>query len=390
MFLPPLLPQATTLTIDPPGEVRPAERATRPDLPAGVTLPPLSSPPIARPPSPAIEAGALPSAAELTSAIEDIGLRGKVVETRTLDQRFYGSVRIEANTDVSLHLEGSTLIMSASPGLVLDLRFGPEVRIGVIRYDLGTCTFDVDAQGPGIDALYGGIANWVANNYLRELLPTELRQRGYEPRNDSAAEKGVAGLIAGLLTGKPGPAGILIRDIGGSAALRLPRDVGVDVGDDMRLEIPKGAQFTLDASFEGPPDSPVLRDITLRDLDRRGVTIRKRDGTFAPIEGIVVRSVSLRPNGQVLVDYDPIPEQLVNGGASLFRLMIAATGLASGDARGLSALDHVPNHRLDGLRATIDAQIREAAVPKLLGFIRGHDTAIDGVSLERLLAVPRP
>jgi hypothetical protein len=404
-MLAPLLyadPATVTASIDFAAEVRPAPPLARPPLPSRVVLDTVGGeralPPVATPPPPptALQplqpAAAIPfTPAELTQQLEDVGLGGTVVETRVLDSRSYGSVSIEAGTRVSLHLQGSTLALTSTPGLLLDLSYGPKVRIENIHYDLTKGEFDVDAHGPGLDFVYQPIASFVANHYLRELLPEQLQRPGYEPRGDQAVERGVIELIGNLLTGKPGPGGVRLRDLDGFAMLSLPREVAVDVGDDMRLEIPRGTTFTITPRFSGPPEAPVLQDFSVRALGDRGVTLRKKEGVLAPIAGIVIHSVDLLPGGALRVDYQPIPEQVIDGGISLFKLMVAAAGAAGGDARGLDALTttRLPNTRLEGIRADVDAQIRDQIAPKLASWIGDNDGAIPGVSLVQVFAIQK-
>ena len=352
-------------------------------------------------PAPAAPAAAAPSPAsslssitlpigeaELRRAIDSAALGGTISEAQTLARSRFGELRIAAGTRVEIALSGSRLDISTDPGLTLDLHYGPNVTIRRIQYDLNTGRFEVDAEGPGPDFLYREAATWFANRTLRPLLPVELQTPGYDPRTDPELIARFQRTVTSVLTGQPGPAGVTFSNPTARASIRLARELRVDLPEGNVLIVPRGTPFSFDASFEGPIEAPVLRELTVRSSGR-GVVLRQSEGLFSSIAGLEIRGVTVRPGGRLAVDYTPLPETALNGGESLLRLLGGAIGVASGDPRGLELLNAPPpNHRLPELRREIDGRIHGEAEPALLRLIRDNDMVVPGFSLTRLMGVP--
>ena len=324
---------------------------------------------------------------EIGRSVESASIGGIVAETRTLDSGSYGSVRALAGTEVAVGIHGSTIEVTASPGFVLDLEWGPNVEIQTIRYDVDRGEFEVDATGPGPDFIYRAIATYVANHNFRDLLPADMQRSDYNPRQDPDVQAGVERMVFSLLTGEPGPGGIRIQNPSARATLRLDREIRVDLPDDMSLIVPRGARFQLNAAFEGPVEAPVMREVSVRSTE--GITIRKNTGTFASLIGLEIHSATLRPGGQLSMDYQLLPERALNDGVSLFRLLVAGASVASGDGRGLDALSApAPNVRLESARRQVEGMIDTQVEPAIARVIREHAGAIAGVDLVRVSGLP--
>jgi hypothetical protein len=156
----------------------------------------------------------------------------------------------------------------------------------------------------------------------------------------------------------------------------------------MELDIPAGARFNLSVAFQGPPDAPVLRDFTIAGPRTNGVLIKKSSGFMHDLVGLELYSVTLARGGHLSADYRLLPEQAVDGGISLFRLMFAAAAISEGDGRGMDALSApLPNTRFDSFRRDIDGQLSSQGEPAIAAFVRSHDGALPGVSLSHIMGL---
>jgi hypothetical protein len=319
--------------------------------------------------------------------VESVHAGAEIPTARTLARGSWGELRADAGTRIEVSAHGSTIDIRATPGLTVDANYVPDFRVARMTYDVHTRTFEVDANGPGPDFVYRRAATWIANHSLVDLLPPELRAPG--PQGSSALSRAV--LVLDRVTGGDGPspasaASDLVAP-SGSISLYAPNEIRHQLDNGMLAIIPAHTTFHVSARMTGPVGQPVLASGNIH-ISGQGVTVRQTTGTFASLNGIVIRGAALGPGGQIALEYDLLAERAIDGGVGLVRLLAALAGAHNGDPSGLVALHQPqPPARLNSIRAEVDAELQSRLRPALIDLVHENDGAIPGFSLSAILGL---
>lgn len=319
--------------------------------------------------------------------LQSAGVEVSTRQAMTLADLPRGSLTAGANTRLSASVSDYGLTLRANPPLTFDPKPGPSFTISSIHYDFASARFSVDAQGVGPDSAYSALASWAANRYLTPLMPAAMQRPGYCPRNDPNLVQTLQGIATGRgSVGGAGPSGSIGLDDFERptlhASIRTGAELRVPVADGKaEVTVPAGSGFDLTCDMTGPADRPEISQVRLNSWGQHGITVAQTQGLGAGIAGLEIRGATLSRGGAVSLDYELIPEQLLQGGYALLALF----GAAAGDPSLLNR--PMPDVRLEGVRRSVDARIATEVGPQIVELIRRNDTAIPGFSLVQALGL---
>ena len=358
-----------------------------------------SSVPTSTPPAPttsgggdAFEPGGTPALAALPASLNlsadqlrhMVDLVSISVSTRadtTLASTLQGTLTAAAGTRLSASASGSSVYLSADPPMTFDPKPGPAFKLRSLSYDFANAKFHVDAQGVGPDFIYSAVSSWAATHYLKPLLPAAMQRPGYDPRTDPNLVSALRGIATGGGTGAQALADAFEKPTL-SASFHTGDEIKLPVANGQaELSVAAGTPFEVTAEMSGPATHPQIDDVQLRALGDHGITVAKTKGLAAGLAGLEVHQATLSRGGQVKLDYELIPEQMLQGGYALLALF----GAALGDPSLLN--QPMPDVKLEGVRADVDKQIQSEVGPQIVELLRRNDNAIPGFSLTEALGL---
>jgi len=327
------------------------------------------------------------------AAIESLRVGAEVPESRTLAEGWWGEVVVDAGSRVQVSFDGPVVTIRVQEGLRIDPVVGPDVRITSIRYDTENDRLDVDAEGVGPDGMYGWIAESIANRYMLDLVPTELRTSASPDAADADALTRAMALLNNFggapAAGVGEGSSIGLADPFGSVVLRIDQPRSIDIGDGYTLDVPRNARLTMSADLDGSGDSLEISQIRVRATGPE-ITVTKSEGFGSSVSGLILRGATISHGGAVHADYDLQLEQAIGDGMNFIRVLAGLASLEAGDARGLAMLNQPSSQpRLPALRADVDATISSLAEPELADWVRANDGLIEGESLCGLLGISK-
>jgi len=334
-------------------------------------------------------APALPvDAADLQRWTSSVGASATLTEDRTLASTPYGTLSAAEGTRLSTQVTRNGLVINAEPPFTFNPRVGPRITISNVNYNFSTAEFDVQAEGPGPDALYSAAASAAANRVLRPLLPDAFQRPGYSPQTDPQLQQRVQDALRGVSSGGAS-SGVPLRDVTAYAHVTAGREIRTDLTNDVRMTIPEGAQFTITTSTSGPADHPVLNSATIS-TGGRGIMIQRTSGFAAQLQGAEINRVTLSRGGNLDVQYELVPEQLAQGVAAGVQLFGLLGSIASGNGAAAErfANARIPEARLPGMRRIVDEAVERDVEPGLRQLFRQYDDAVPGLSLTELMDLP--
>jgi hypothetical protein len=283
-----------------------------------------------------------------------------------------------------IHRGGVTL--TAQPSLRWDVDWVPHAHISELAYDFTRGSFRAEATGVGPDAAYNWFIGKQANERLRARLPAPMQQPGYDLWADPNIERHLQSLFDLVRTSRPDHTratrpiveGMSDPEVSLSFVLPETRTIPLPNGEfTARLE--KGTRIEVAAQFDGAVNDPTLHSIRIH-FDRE-LEIAKGDGVERSLfRKIDVRSATIRPGGQIELDYELGAEQVIDGVKGVFLLFV----LMSEPRAHLPAIERT---RMESARRDVQHKIDSELEPKLIDVIRENDRAIPGLSLSRIFGV---
>ena len=372
----PSIPASTT-----PRTTRPATQA-----PAAAAVTARDGFEPAPPPPPTSLPANLPvSVQDLRGMLQTAGVEVSTRQAMTLADLPRGTLTAGAGTRLSASVGDSSLYLRADPPLRFDPKPGPAFDISSIRYDFADARFHVEAQGVGPDSAYSALATWAANRYLTPLMPAAMQRPGYSPRGDANLVQTLQGIATGRGGGGAGAGAIDADDFERPtlhASIRTGEELKMPVaGGKAEVSVPAGTSFDVTCDMTGPANHPAISQVRLSTWSQHGITVAQTQGLGAGIAGLEIREARLDRGGAVSLDYELIPEQMLQGGYALLALF----GAMAGDPSLLNR--PMPDMRLEGVRKDVDARIAREVGPQIVELIRRNDGAIPGFSLVEALGL---
>jgi hypothetical protein len=296
-------------------------------------------------------------------------------------------LRSLTDASVAVNLDGTRYSASVSrggvrvavqPSLQWSVDWMPDPHISSLAYDFSQARFSAQASGLGPDGIYSDFVADQANESLRPLLPRAMQQPGFDLWADRDIEQHLQQLFNVVRTSRPVIAGTsrptmdgmsrpevsLSFVIGEARKFRLP-------DSDREVKIARGTRVDVSAAFDGSVSDPRLSNIQIH-FDRP-----------VEISGLVLHSATIRPGGQVDLDYELVAEQVVDGLHALVVLFAAMS-----DPR--VDVSQVRRTRMEGFRREVQQRIDNDLEPRLIDVLREHDHAIPGLSLSRVFGIDLP
>jgi hypothetical protein len=304
-------------------------------------------------------------------------------------------LRAMTNASISIDLEGTRfgasihrggVVLSAQPSLEWTVDWAPDAHIARLWYDFGAATFRAEASGLGPDAIYERIITNKANEHLRSRLPPAMQQPGYSLWSDPDLPQHLEALFELVRASRSGTAqGAPLADGMSNPSVHLsftvPETRIIPLADSgYSAELKRGTRIDVTAYFEGAVADPRLDDVRISFSD--ALEIARDDGRHrSGLRKIDIHSATLRPGGQVELDYELGPEQAIDGVRAAITLFVLMA-----EPRA-----HIPSFertRLQSLRGDVQQRIDRELEPRLIDLIQRHDRAVPGLSLVEIFGVP--
>lgn len=301
-------------------------------------------------------------AAAVLRALVEIVVPGGLDESET--RRALGYVTASATVDgrrYDASLTRNELTIDASPAVKVPVDWLPDPSISTLTYDFQRARFEADGA-------YANLLLDIARPRLRHRVPEAMRIQGYDPFLDPKLEANLERLIAEL--GASGSAAN-ISTARVSFGVILPRDVRIPLGDSGEVAVLKqGTRAAITFTARGTLADPSLESLRIA----FSPTTKVGRGLAA----IDIHAVTVRPGGQVELDYDLGPERVVDGLRAL--AMLTAIAAEPNLARTEGETSFEPT-RIDGFRAKVRETVDGQVEPALRDLIRAHEGDVPGFSL---------
>lgn len=297
-------------------------------------------------------------------------------------------VEIAPGTRVTAELTRRGLEIGAEPAMRWVLDWAPDVEISHLTYEFTTGRFVASASGFGPDFLYTNAVIDRANTHLMALVPAEMQRPGYDPFGDPHLEANLQRIVdATKRAFEPGLSTPSTSDLALLAAPAITFDVVVPEERSVRLPGTKHTAFIaadtrawVSVSGAGAITDPRLARLELR--FSKPVEISSGTERSNGVARMDLNGIALYPGGEVTLDYDLGLEQAIDG----VRALIALAAILS-EPRAVGSVGRLDPVRMESLRAEVQTKVDGDLEPALIQFVRDHDGAIRGVSLERLLGI---
>ena len=296
-------------------------------------------------------------------------------------------IAIARGTRVSAHLTRWALTLQASPGVSWRVDWLPDPTLRSVTWDFGKAAFTVRAEGPGPDGIYEALIERQLDAQLRDRLPAPMRAPGYNPWTDPELEQNLQRLVD-LFAGPSSSGGAPARPTATAPHLgfsvRVPEALSARLDEgEATVHLEAGTHVRVEAETEGDFDALRLRSLRFA-LSGTPLRIALSGDPDALLSRIEVRSLTIRPGGQVDLDYSLGAEQAVDG----VKVLVALAALLA-DPRLAHSSGTLSSTRLEGLRARVQAEVDERLEPQLAALVRENDRTIPGLSLVELFGLER-
>lgn len=279
---------------------------------------------------------------------------GHVALSATIDGRRYDA-----------YLTRESLSINASPGMSFPVDWLPDPSISTLTYRFDTARFEADGT-------YANLIIDRANDRLLQRLPKPMRAAGYNPFFDPKLEANLQQLIDAVgASGGSGAGGLSISAPEIRFDVTLPNEVRLPLDDAGHVAvIREGTRADVSFTASGTIGAPRLESLYVH--FSRPVNLGEGMG------GIEIHAITLRPGGQVELEYQLTPERMVDGLRALFLLGAVAVEPRLVFTARTGELE--PTH-LDGFRAKVQTELDGKVEPAFRNFVRAHDGDVPGLSL---------
>ncbi len=331
-----------------------------------------------------------PALAGLTRA-EALRSLGTVRLSVELDDGVQGDAfEIAPNTRLTLTLTNNQIRISAQPELNIPIDFWPDAQLRSLRYDFATASFSADASGFGPDGAYIDAINAAVNGHLKPMLPQVMREAGYQAYEDQQLDQTLQLLIDRLAqrtTAERPEASSLsstsgVSDPALSVSFVIPQAKQIPLPDsDRSLWVDAGTRVFVSLTTEGELGEASLSALRIS----FGTPVVVAEEADSAINRMDLRSITVRPDAQLTMEYDLAPEQLVDGAKGLFVLLALLS-----EPRLAAANPTIESTRLDGIREEIQTKVDEQLEPRLRALILSLSEQTSDSSLADFFGIQSP
>src|SRR5262245_43233671 len=183
-------------------------------------------------------------------------------------------VTLEAAGDTRLttSMDATSATLASDPGLRLNIKWAPDLRVKSIAYDFAKKKFDVDSEAAGFSLF--GFVDWAGERVLEWYLNKYVAPKIPEIGGVEAAG-GMGALLWQAILGQGARAGIDLRDVSVDVEAEAPTDLAFKQGA-VEVKVKAGTQLGLRLRTSGPLESATLEFLGAA-VTGAGVEIRGGD-----------------------------------------------------------------------------------------------------------------
>jgi len=328
----------------------------------------------------------VPSIADAQRSVFSADVGATMAEGATAFRDGDIEVVVDAGSRLSARLDPGGVHLGSDPGILIKVKRAPDMRLTHVRWDFRTARFDATASADWADlfGLLGRVGAWkieqVLNAKLKPLLPDAVRRAGYSPNRDPDLQATIGQLsrmfdfaqTPAAAGARGGPGAGNLRDPSAGLQLSMPEDFVVPLGEGgLQMTIARGTSLSIAARATGAALQPRVQSIQLS--GHPGIAIQPKEGTWREIQRMDMRGITIGQGGSFAFDYDLSIESMAEGMMALGQLL--------GLAMGQPVSGRVPDVKLAGIRAEIDARLQAEVPPRFRAFLQQYDRMVPGVSL---------
>lgn len=308
-------------------------------------------------------------------------------------------VVFETNSRLSVSLGWNYLSFTSEPGILIKIKWAPDLRLNNIRWLFDEARFDVSANANWFDIFHviGNIGEKkiesVLNQKLKPLLPLEMQRPGYDPKDDPNISETIGKLAKvfdfaggekfigkGSNPKEKGAFGLVtpLKDPSAYLGIEMPEDMHVPLGQEgLELFIAKGQHISISATGKGKLEKPVVEYIQIS-AQQPGLVIRPVSGAFKDFKRMDITGITIKKGGDFSFEYDLSIEKMGEGLIALFALFSIAAG---------QSVTHIPDVKFQELRKKIDARLAQEVPPRFKEFLKKYNNIVPGLSLMSVFGV---
>ncbi|MCS6760415.1 MAG: hypothetical protein MO852_16925, partial [Candidatus Devosia euplotis] len=294
-------------------------------------------------------------------------------------------LQADPGTRLFVTMNGGGFSIRAHPAMRYNVDWRPDPTINSVRFSFHTGQFTANAEGTGPDGYYvDGVTNNL-NSRLAQRLPAEMRSGDYNPWADPGLGDKIQSVID-LIVGHAGATKPSTTEGDSNPAFGVSFSVHdaqqIPLGDgDATAFIEPGTRVDVRTRLNGNFSDPQLGSLNVRFSEPVGIV--KGDDNDALFERMDLDAITLRPNGQVTMNYQLGPENAANG----LQALVAILAVAAEPRLAYSNDIQLRPARMERLRERVQERIDGQLEPRLVDMIRQYDDAVEGVSLSRFFGL---
>lgn len=311
------------------------------------------------------------------------GASSAVISVRLDEPLAIGPMQLEAGTQVRLQMSDYEARVSLSPGAKLQIGWLEPSTVSSFRLDFQTARVELRVDGFSSSDPFVGVLNVAATDLFKPYLPEAMRTEGYVPSKDADLQSNVQLLIDRVLGRSSAPTGapeefLATSELELDSSFTIRENTRIPIADnDRSIWIKAGTRVSLSVDTQGPVNDPQLEQLQVRFSQPVGVS-SESDAVFDRMD---LNSLTIRPGGQIYLNYKLGPEQVIDDTRTLLALLVLLAEPSAADRISIAP------SRMDGLREDVQGIVDQELEPMLNALIAKLEPEVPALSLHRFFAI---